>query len=45
MVFQRPGLPLRSEDLAVPAPAEGEILIKVEACGICRIDLHILQGS
>jgi propanol-preferring alcohol dehydrogenase len=32
-------------DLAVPSPADDEILIKVEACGICRTDLHILDGE
>ena len=45
MVLEKAGAPLKSTDLAVPAPADGEILIKVEACGICRTDLHILEGE
>jgi propanol-preferring alcohol dehydrogenase len=45
MVLENAGTPLRSVDLPVPAPGEGEILIKVEACGICRTDLHILDGE
>jgi propanol-preferring alcohol dehydrogenase len=45
MVLEKAGAPLRRTDLAVPAPAKGEILIKVEACGICRTDLHILDGE
>jgi propanol-preferring alcohol dehydrogenase len=45
MVLEKAGAPLKSADLPVPAPADGEILIKVEACGICRTDLHILDGE
>jgi propanol-preferring alcohol dehydrogenase len=45
MVLEKARKPLRSEELPVPTPAEGEILIKVEACGICRTDLHILDGE
>jgi propanol-preferring alcohol dehydrogenase len=45
MVLKKAGTPLRSMDLPVPAPGEDEILIKVEACGICRTDLHILDGE
>jgi propanol-preferring alcohol dehydrogenase len=45
MVLEKAGATLRRTDLAVPAPAEDEILIKVEACGICRTDLHILDGE
>jgi propanol-preferring alcohol dehydrogenase len=45
MVLERAGSPLKSMDLPVPEPAEDEILIGVEACGICRTDLHILDGE
>ncbi len=36
-----PGEPLRIETLAVPEPAEGEVLVKVAACGLCGTDLHL----
>ena len=45
MVLEKAGAPLKRTDLAIPAPANDEILIKVEACGICRTDLHILDGE
>jgi len=37
--------PLRLEDLAPPRPGEGEVAIAIEACGVCRTDLHILEGE
>jgi len=33
------------DDMAVPAPAPGELLIRVTACGVCRTDLHIVDGD
>lgn len=45
MVLQRSGVPLESTTLPVPEPGDDEVLIKVEACGICRTDLHILDGE
>jgi propanol-preferring alcohol dehydrogenase len=33
------------EELAVPVPAKGQLLIKVSTCGVCRTDLHILNGE
>ncbi len=36
---------LEPEDLALPEPGPGEILIKVSACGVCRTDLHIVDGE
>jgi propanol-preferring alcohol dehydrogenase len=38
-----PRLPL--EDIAPPEPGPGEVLIAVEACGVCRTDLHIVEGE
>ncbi|TIC87845.1 zinc-binding alcohol dehydrogenase family protein [Nocardioides sp. GY 10113] len=32
-------------DLPVPSTAEGEVLVRVEACGVCRTDLHVLHGE
>jgi propanol-preferring alcohol dehydrogenase len=37
--------PLKMEDLPVPKPAAGEVLLRVEACGVCRTDLHITMGE
>jgi alcohol dehydrogenase, propanol-preferring len=45
MVLDSPGSPLREADMADPEPAEGEILVAVSACGVCRTDLHIVDGE
>jgi propanol-preferring alcohol dehydrogenase len=37
--------PLRLEELPIPAPAQGEVLIRVAACAVCRTDLHIVSGE
>jgi alcohol dehydrogenase, propanol-preferring len=37
--------PLVLEDLPIPEPGPGEVLLKVEACGVCRTDLHITAGE
>ena len=42
MVLQRPRAPLQFETVADPEPGPGQLLIQVEACGVCRTDLHIL---
>ncbi len=45
MVLDGPGSPLRATELPVPAPGEGQALLKVHACGVCRTDLHLLDGE
>jgi propanol-preferring alcohol dehydrogenase len=40
-----PGAPLILSEVSLPAPAPGELLIAVEVCGVCRTDLHLLQGE
>ena len=45
MIFDGPGKPLRLAHVPVPEPGEGEVLLKVHACGICRTDLHIVDGE
>lgn len=45
MVLQRPGQPLRYIEAAVPKPAPDQILIRVSACGVCRTDLHVVDGE
>ena len=37
--------PLVIEDLPIPEPSPGEVLLRVEACGVCRTDLHITAGE
>jgi len=37
--------PLQLEDLPIPAPQDNEVLVRVEACGICRTDLHVVEGE
>jgi S-(hydroxymethyl)glutathione dehydrogenase/alcohol dehydrogenase len=43
-VLAAPGSPLRIEQLPVPRPGPGELLLKVRACGLCHSDLHVLNG-
>lgn len=45
MLLDTPGSALRLVDLPRPAPGPGEILLRVEACGVCRTDLHLLDGE
>ena len=39
------GQPLSLEDVPVPEPREGEVLVQVEACGVCHSDLHLTDGD
>ena len=41
----RPGNWLTIEDVPAPRPRPGEVLLKVIACGVCRTDLHIVEGD
>src|SRR5688572_17414262 len=45
MLFQGPGLPLLEADLPQPAPGPRQVLIQVQACAVCRTDLHIVDGD
>ena len=45
MVLTQQGKPLVLQDVPIPTPKAGQILIKVEACGVCRTDLHIVDGD
>lgn len=45
MVLDVPNNPLRLTELAVPRPGAGQVLIRVEACGVCRTDLHLVDGE
>ncbi len=37
--------PLRLRDLPVPVPGPGEVLVAVDVCGVCRTDLHVVEGD
>ncbi|HEX4463348.1 MAG TPA: zinc-dependent alcohol dehydrogenase family protein [Solirubrobacterales bacterium] len=45
MVLERAGEPLRPAKLPDPRPGVGQVLISVGACGVCRTDLHIVDGE
>jgi alcohol dehydrogenase, propanol-preferring len=45
MVLESAGRPLRPTELPDPEPGPGELLLEVSACGVCRTDLHILDGE
>jgi alcohol dehydrogenase, propanol-preferring len=45
MVLQTPGQPLVCMELPVPKPSTDQVLIKVHACGVCRTDLHLVDGE
>jgi len=45
MILSRPRGDLRSETLDLPAPAAGEVWGRVLACGVCRTDLHLVDGE
>lgn len=45
MVLETPGRPLRLVELERPRPGPGELLVQVLACGVCRTDLHVVDGE
>jgi len=45
MVLKQANSPLVLSDLPVPTPAAGQIRIRVSACGVCRTDLHVVDGD
>lgn len=49
MLCETPGpvesAPLKQCELPIPEPAENEVLIAVEVCGVCRTDLHVVEGE
>lgn len=45
MLFEQVGQPLRMVEREVPAPQAGQLLLRVHACGVCRTDLHLLDGE
>jgi propanol-preferring alcohol dehydrogenase len=45
MVLGHPGSPLREEERPLPEPGAGEVRVRVRACGVCRTDLHVVDGE
>jgi len=45
MVLDAPGRPLRLTEVPAPVPGPGQVLVKVGACGVCRTDLHVVDGE
>jgi propanol-preferring alcohol dehydrogenase len=45
MVFEAVGQPLREAMLPIPKAGPGQVLIRIHACGVCRTDLHLLDGE
>ena len=45
MVLERQREPLRPAELPDPRPGAGQVLVSVQACGVCRTDLHIVDGE
>ncbi|MBN1441327.1 MAG: zinc-dependent alcohol dehydrogenase family protein [Planctomycetes bacterium] len=45
MILDAPRRPLRLAEVPDPAPGRGEVLIRVRACGVCRTDLHVIDGD
>jgi propanol-preferring alcohol dehydrogenase len=45
MVLSEPGTPLEERELPDPVAGDGEVTIAIEACGVCRTDLHVVDGE
>jgi alcohol dehydrogenase, propanol-preferring len=45
MVLERPGERLHQEELEDPVPGDGQVRLRVSVCGVCRTDLHIVDGE
>src|SRR5690349_19085875 len=45
MILNKPKQRLEAAEVAVPRPAPGQVLLKVNACAVCRTDLHVVDGE
>jgi len=45
LVLDAPRTPLRATELPEPVPEPGQLLLRVRACGVCRTDLHVVDGD
>lgn len=44
-IWEGVGRPLKVEEVPVPSPRAGEVLVRVRACGVCHTDLHVMKGE
>ncbi len=45
MLLSEQRQPLKLDEVAVPRPVAGQVLVKISTCGVCRTDLHVLDGD
>jgi propanol-preferring alcohol dehydrogenase len=45
MILEKPGTPLQLLEKPDPIPGTGEVQVKISACGVCRTDLHVVDGD
>lgn len=45
MILEKPGKPLRAVEIPAPKPRANEVLLRVDACAVCRTDLHVVDGE
>lgn len=45
MLLSKPGAPLVLSQVPVPEPGDGQLLVRVNVCGVCRTDLHVVDGD
>jgi propanol-preferring alcohol dehydrogenase len=45
MILEKPGMPLQLLKKPDPIPGPGQVLVKISACGVCRTDLHVVDGD
>ena len=45
MILERPGTPLKAVEMPDPVPGPGQVQVAVTACGVCRTDLHVVDGD
>jgi succinate semialdehyde reductase (NADPH) len=45
VILEQVGGPLQVEEVPKPSPRQGEVLVKVAACGVCHTDLHVMKGE
>jgi len=45
MLLEQIGQPLQLRELPMPQPGPGEVRVRVLACGVCRTDLHVVDGE
>jgi alcohol dehydrogenase, propanol-preferring len=45
MILDKPRQPLQLREVAAPRPGEGQLLVRIATCAVCRTDLHIVDGE